>query len=95
MRHENFCCGRARGGEVGGVVWEHVHSSDVAHLRFTIVHAGKMMSVLGGEPSVFSYRRRAWGGDEGRFLRMKGCLYPIVGVDGKVGRVLLAEFIEI
>lgn len=105
-RHVNDTCGKAMGGEVGGVIWEHVHSSDSAHLRFTVVHAAKMASVMNGEPTVFSYRRRELivkyeedkleqGQEREKYMRMKGCLYPMADEYGDVTQVLLAEFIEI
>lgn len=106
VRHENRRYGAVMGGDVGGCLWEHVHSSDSAHLRASVVHAQTMMHVMGGQPSVFSYRRRERevGGDGDRiedvkrkdcYIRMKGCLYPLMDDDGKVGSVILAEFIEL
>lgn len=104
VRHENDSCGKAMGGEVGGCIWEQVHGSDVAHLRFTVVHAAKMASVLEGEPTIFSYRRRAvplidgkleQEGKEVQWMRMKGCLYPLADENGDVNSVILAEFVEI
>lgn len=105
VRHESRRNGAALGGEVGGVLWEHVHSSDSAHLRASVVHAKTMLQVMGGQPSVFSYRRRrraehprelssSKSGKEA-YIRMKGCLYPLVDDDGEVTQVILAEFIEI
>lgn len=92
------------GGEVGSLLWEHVHSSDIAHLRFTVVHAARMASVMNGEPNVFSYRRRQlvvkredqveMGMDKVKYMRMKGCLYPISDENGVIVQVLLGEFIE-
>ncbi|CDF37724.1 unnamed protein product [Chondrus crispus] len=104
-RHVDSRCGTAMGGQVGSLLWEHVHSSDVAHLRFTVVHAARMASVMNGEPNVFSYRRRQHvvkreghaevGMDKIKYMRMKGCLYPISDENGHVVQVLLGEFIEI
>lgn len=124
VRHENSRNGCVMGGDVGGCLWEHVHSSDSAHLRASVVHAKTMLQVMGGQPSVFSYRRRervdGSGGGGGRgiddleeddvregrdsrhgnrrnecYIRMKGCLYPLMDDDRNVNGVILAEFIEL
>lgn len=106
VRHQSCRNGAALGGDVGGVLWDHVHSSDSAHLRASVVHAKTMLEMMGGQPSVFSYRRRRRpdvaeehvnmkrGGKE-MYIRMKGCLYPLVDECGEVTQVILAEFIEI
>ena len=100
IRHENNTLGKVMGGEVGGCIWEHVHSSDSAHLRFTVVHAAKMASVMDGEPAVFSYRRRELvqdqnPGEEEKYMRMKGCVYPLADENGQIDSVILAEFVEL
>lgn len=105
VRHESRRNGAALGGDVGGLLWEHVHSSDSAHLRASVVHAKTMLQVMGGQPSVFSYRRRRRSNNvddhsvpragKDAYIRMKGCLYPLVDDDGEVTQVILAEFIEI
>lgn len=105
VRHESRRNGAALGGEVGGVLWEHVHSSDSAHLRASVVHAKTMLQVMGGQPSVFSYRRRrrveraeehaGAKSSKESYIRMKGCLYPLIDEGGEITRVILAEFIEI
>lgn len=107
VRHLNADCGNAMGGEVGSLLWDHVHSSDSAHLRFTVVHASKMASVMGEEPIVFSYRRKAVQNSRDRmsgnsdeveresYMRMKGCIYPLADENGGISSIILAEFVEI
>lgn len=58
VRHLNGRNGAALGGDVGGVLWDHVHHSDCAHLRASVVHAKTMVGLMNGQPVVFSYRRR-------------------------------------
>lgn len=100
VRHKNNLLGEVMGGEVGGLVWDYVHVTDVAHLRFTVVHASRMASsLLKSEPNVFSYRRRkrvheSSGENEEQFLRMNGCVYPLAEENGEIKTVLFAEFIE-
>lgn len=107
VRHLNADCGNAMGGEVGSLLWDHVHSSDSAHLRFTVVHASRMASVMGEEPIVFSYRRKEMQKDKEQengnsdevekesYMRMKGCIYPLADENGEISSVILAEFVEI
>lgn len=107
VRHLNTGCGNVKGGDIGSLLWDHVHSSDSAHLRFTVVHASRMASVLGEEPTVFSYRRkeehnRGEQKDENAdrveresYMRMKGCIYPLSDETGEINSVILAEFVEI
>jgi hypothetical protein len=61
-----------------------------------VLHAARMASEMAAEPVVFAYRRkagdaRAQGTD---FVRMKGCVHPLVDEHGRVVTLLLAEFIE-
>lgn len=103
VRHLNKGCGNAMGGEVGAPLWDHVHNSDVAHLRFTVVHASKMVSVMGDDPTVFSYRRKKvevknTDSDEVQketYMRFKGCIYPLSDGQGGISSLILAEFVEI
>lgn len=104
VRHLNTKVGNAMGGEVGSLLWDHVHSSDTAHLRFTAVHASTMASVLGESPTVFSYRRKevkAGGRAQGAsqpdsYMRIKGCIYPLQADENNaVNSIILAEFVEI
>lgn len=90
------------GGEVGGCIWDHAHSSDFALFRFSIVQVTRMASVLvlGGEQSLLSYRRRELTesesdtDDKEQYIWMKGYLYPLADEVGEITRVILAEFIE-
>lgn len=102
VRHQNDACGVAMGGAVGGCIWDDVHGSDMAHLQCTVVNAERMASIMGGQLNVFAYqRRRAPQSDTKQdgeqpvsYMRMKGCVYPLVDANGSVSSVMLAEFIE-
>lgn len=106
VRHLNEKVGNAMGGEAGSLLWDHVHSSDTAHLRFTAVHANKMATALGENPTVFSYRRKevrgvgraqAQGASQAdSYMRIKGCIYPLpADENNEVHSIILAEFVEI
>jgi hypothetical protein len=97
VRHQQPYKGTAvAGGRAGQLLWEDVPESDQLQLRFTVLHAARMASEMAAEPVVFAYRRkagdaRAQGTD---FVRMKGCVHPLVDEHGRVVTLLLAEFIE-
>lgn len=84
------------GGRVGEAIWEDVPEGDQLQLRFTVLHATRMASEMAAEPVVFAYRRKA--GDKkaqgSEYVRMKGCVHPLLDEDARVSTLLLAEFIE-
>lgn len=53
--HEIRSNGVARGGEVGGCMWEHDHTNDCVFLRASVMHAKSILQVLKGDSIVFLY----------------------------------------
>jgi hypothetical protein len=88
----------AGGGKVGQTIWDDVPEGDQLQLRFTVLHATRMASEMAAEPVVFAYRRRAIVSNTRStadvYVRMKGCVHPLLDDQGRVSNLLVAEFIE-
>lgn len=100
VRHQASSRARACGG-VGQYVWDDVHESDSLQLRFTVLHASRMAADMAREALVFAYRRRiarakVEGADapEAQYMRMKGCVHPVMTPAGEVSHLVIAEFVE-
>lgn len=99
VRHHNGTLGEVMGGDVGGFLWDYIHGSDDAHIRFVVMNAGSSPHEYLQRTHVISYRRRtkrSIGDDENKpkYIRMKGCAYPVGNAAGVVESLLFAEFIE-
>lgn len=110
VRHANTRAGVAAGGAVGQYLWDDVHESDSLQLRFTVLHAARMASDMAREALVFAYRRRAarcsadgnssavfrvsTDSQGDAYLRIKGCVHPVMSTSGELTHLMLAEFVE-
>ncbi len=109
VRHLNSRVGAVSGGAVGQYLWDEVHESDSLQLRFTVLHAGRFADEMTKEALVFAYRRgvtrRSTDGDsresgatssskDDQYIRMKGCVHPVLTAGGEVSHLMLAEFVE-